>query len=269
MDAVAILWDFFQRGGLWMWPVLAVFLTGLGFAIERALGLRRMHHIPHDFEKDLLHMVDVRGVDAGLALCVEKHSSLSLVLQSALMRQGGKRSEQEAAVIQKSAMILYSLLRNTRMVGLMSLLAVLLGLLGTCMNAIWRLDGIAGDVSWVEDPPRAMADALMPFAFGLFAAVPLLYFYFRLRAWAGDLVHEIQEKTVGAVLDLDRKARQSIRLIEDIQEQIQTKTMPGVIAAPDLSAEFEEHGREGSGVKTGITTPAHLPAAEDIKRKVT
>src|SRR4051812_8340218 len=80
------VWDIFLHGGFVMWPMLLALIIGLTFAIERMTQLRREKHSPKDFHKDVVHLVDTRGVDAGLALCLEKQSSLSRVLYAALLR---------------------------------------------------------------------------------------------------------------------------------------------------------------------------------------
>lgn len=253
-----------------MWPILAAFLAGMYFTVERVLALRLKKHVPATLEKDIVHAVDMRGTDAGIALCLESKSSLGRVLRQFLLRQGGTRPEMELVVRNECKSVHYELLMNTRKIGLMLCLAPLCGIVGSGIALIAKLDRLGMEGNNPATLASAAAGALLPFVFGLLVSIPLMYSYFRLRAIADDVAHEIDEKAIDVVLVLDRKARQSIRLIEDIEDQIKTKDMPGIKALPpDLAAEFEDHGREGSGVKTGITTPAHLPAAidENVKRK--
>jgi len=254
------VWDIFLRGGIVMWPILLTSIVGLTFVIERMIELRRSKHSPKDFHKDVVHVVDTRGVDAGLALCLEKQSSLSRVLYAALLRYGTTRQEMEAAVSDEGSRVLYDLRRNTRMIGIMSNLAPLLGLLGTCTGLISCFDKVAEvGTGKSEALASGVAEALLTTAFGLVVAIPLSYLYFHLKGKADDIVREIDERGIDAVVTLDRKARQSIRLIDDIEEQIVTKDMPAVKPPPpDLDKEFEP-SREGSGVKSSITTHVGLP----------
>lgn len=257
------LWEIFLRGGNCMWFILLTSVIGVAFTIERLIELRRRKHIPRDFDKDVVHAVDQRGVDAGLALCLERQSSLSRVLYAALLRHGTVRQEMEAAVADEATRVLYDLRRNTRMVGIMSNLAPLLGLLGTCTGLIGCFDQVAvHGTGKSEVLATGVAIALLTTAFGLIVAIPLSYSYFHLKGKADDIVREIDERGKDVVITLDRKARQSIRLIDDIEERIPTKDMPAVKEPPpDLAKELEVSGREGSGVKTSITTPVNLPAA--------
>ena len=92
------LWAVFQKGGWVMWCILGCSVIGLTFFFERAIELRRHKHVPLDFDKDIVHAVDTRGVDAALALCLEKNSSLARVLYAALLRFGTIRQEMETAI---------------------------------------------------------------------------------------------------------------------------------------------------------------------------
>jgi biopolymer transport protein ExbB/TolQ len=261
MDAP--VWEVFLRGGSFMWLILFAFVAGAAYAIERLLGLDRKLHIPKGLEKDVVHVVDARGLDAGMALCREKPSSLSRVLHAALLRHGTGRQEMEAAVTDEGQRVLYDLRRNTRTVGVMAILAPLLGLLGACVGLIEAADQAAAGGTFQREAFGCAAAALLPAAFGLLVAILLCYSYFYLRGKAEDIAREIDERGKDAVITLDRKARQSIRLIEDIEEKISTKDMPAVKGPPpDLAKELEPTGREGSGVKTGITTSVKLPLAD-------
>jgi len=256
------LWDIFLRGGSVMWPILLTSVVGVAFVIERFIELRRTKHCPKDFGKDIVHVVDTRGVDAGLARCLEKPSSFSRVMYAALLRHGTTRQEMEAAVSDEGSRVLYDLRRNTRMIGIMSNLAPLLGLLGTCTGLIDCFDKVAlvGGTGRSSVLASGVAEALLTTAFGLIIAIPLSYLYFHLKGKADDIVREIDEKAIEAVVTLDRKARQSIRLIEDIEEQTKTKDMTALKhLPPELAKEIEIDRTQGSGIKSSITTHAGLP----------
>ncbi len=246
----------FELGGWMMWPILASAIIGLVMIVERLYNLRRARHLPKNFHKDVVKVVDMRGVDAALALCLEKSSSLSRVLYAALLRHGSARQEMEAAILDEGRRVVYDLRRNSRPIGVLSLVTPLLGLFGLCVGLIRALDETgAMEAGRYAALANGGARALVPLAFGLLVSIPLAIFYFYLRGKASDVARDIEEMAIDAVVTLDRKARQSIRLIEDIEEQIETQDMPG-IRAPDLDKEFDESRGEGSGLKTSITTHA-------------
>lgn len=258
----ATLWDIFLRGGYVMWPILLTFVVGIVFVIERFLDLRLSRHSPRDFGKDIVHLVDTRGVDAGLALCLEKQSSISRALYAALLRYGTSRQEMESAVSDECVRVLYDLRANTRIIAVMAVIAPLLGLLGACIGLIECFDRIAvlRPESFEVLLFAGASSALLPLAFALLIAIPLCFLYFHLKAKAEDIAREINEKAIQAVVTLDRKARQSIRLIEDIEEQAKTKDMTALKhLPPELAKEIEIDRTQGSGIKSSITTHAGLP----------
>lgn len=256
------LWRIFQMGGWVMWPILGVSVIGLAFFFERVIELRRRKHAPKEFDKDLIHVVDTRGTDAGLALCIEKQSSLSRVLYAALLRYGASRQEMLEAIEDEGSRLLYDLRRNCKVIGIMSNIAPLLGLLGTVLGLISAFDRVAGEggLGKAEVLAGGVAVALLTTAFGLIVAIPLFALYHFVRGRADDIVREIEEGATDVIITLDRKARRSIRQIEDVEEYLETKDMvpPKVTPQPDLDAEFEDADLEKS-IKTSVTTPAHAP----------
>lgn len=257
-------WDIFLRGGWCMWPILGCSIVGLAFFFERITDLRRQKHLPKNFDKDLVYTVDTRGVDPGLALCLEKPSSMSRVLYAALLRYGTSRQEMEAAVQDEGARLLYDLRKNCRWIGIMSNMAPLWGLLGTVLGLIECFDTVAAGsgMGKAEALATGVAVALLTTAFGLLVAIPLLTLFHIAKGKADDLVRELEERAIDAIVTLDRKARRSIRLIEDVEENLETKDMAAAKAPPNLDAEFEDADLERS-IKTsvGVPPPSQPPAS--------
>jgi biopolymer transport protein ExbB len=254
------LWDLFKKGGICMWPILINSVVGLAFFFERLIELRKKKHIPKNFDKELVMAVDTRGVDAGLALCLERTSSLARVLYAALLRYGTSRQEMEAAIQDEGARMLYDLRRNCRVIGIMSNTAPLWGLLGTVQGLIMAFDQVAaaGALGRTESLATGVAVALLTTAWGLLVAIPLQIAYFFTKGKADDLAREIEERAVDAVVTLDRKARRSIRQIEDVEENLETKTMAAAKQPPsDLDSQFEDRDLE-KAIKTSVTTPPQL-----------
>jgi biopolymer transport protein ExbB len=248
----------FEMGGWSMWPLTLTTIVGVLFVLERAVMLRRSKHVTPDFHKTVIKVVDTRGVDSALALCLESKTSLSRVLYAALLRYGSGRQEMEWAVIEESRRVLYDLYRNSGPIGLMCITTPLLGLLGLCTGLLVCLDDLAALQSGYYSALSAgVSHALIPLIFALASTSILSICYYFMRLRAADIAREVEECAIEAVVTLDRKARQSIRLIDDIEEQIETQDMPG-IKARDLDKEFEDKDHEGSGLKTSITTHAGL-----------
>ncbi len=237
-----------------MWALAALLFIGTIGGVAQFAFLARRKHAPRDFEKDLVHLADTKGIDAGISLCKEKPSSLARVLLAAMVRHGLPLAQLEAAIRNETVLVRYALLRHTRVVGWCAAVAPLVGLLGLVTNMTKHFDfnPSANQEINFHNLVAGFANGLSCVTFALIVLLLLLGFYFFTRALAFDLAHDIEVKAIESVVTLDRKARQSIRLIEDIEEQIKTESM---IKVPDLSAEFDEqpHSHE-SAHKTAVTT---------------
>ncbi len=252
----------FQRGGAILWALAAILAIGTLLGIERLASLSRDKHVPLDFEKDLTHLADTKGMDAGISLCREKPSALSRVLRAALVRHGAPLVNLEAALYQAAALEKFALIRRTRILGWFAAIAPIVGLLGFVLNASKHLgsDAPAEFERGAAALLSGVSDGLPCLSLALIATLVLLGFYFSARARAFDLAHELEIKGIETVLTLDRKSRQSIRLIEDIEDKIKTESM---IKVPDLSAEFDEKGNpHESAIKTAVTTHTGDPIKE-------
>jgi biopolymer transport protein ExbB len=272
MTPHSTLWELIQLGGWSLWPILFCVAIGLLFFIERMFDLQKSKQAPKGFEKDVAHLVDTRGVDSGLAMCLEKQNALSRALYAGLLRHGNTLLERDAAIRDEGARILYDLRRNGRWIRLAALLSPLLGLAGTVTGLIATgaaLSGPATNLSGTalaEAAASGAASALIPFACGLLAAIPLVVLHHVARVKAGDIMRDISERAAETVITLDRKARRSMRLIEDLEENLETQEMAAAKPAPLLEDEFLDNSDKT--IKSSVTTPSHLPAitAQDLAR---
>jgi biopolymer transport protein ExbB len=257
-------WEIFQRGGWCMWPILVCAILGLAFFIERMVDLRWLRHAPGEVDKDVVHVVDTRGVDSGLAVCLERQSSLTRVLYAALLRYGSPRQELEVAVADECSRLIYDMRRNCRWILFFALLAPLFGALGTVLGLIHSFDAVAAGTApdKLEQLASGAGVALLSGAWGLLVAIPLLAAYFITKIRAEDIVRGISERAIDAIITLDRKARRSIRLIDDLEEQLDTQEMAAprtpTPSPPNLEMEFSDSD-DKSPVKSSVATPAQLP----------
>jgi biopolymer transport protein ExbB len=259
------LWSMLGKGGVCTALILLSAVVGLAFFFERLIKLRRAKHIPANFDKELVMAVDTRGVDAGLALCLERTSSLARVLYAALLHYGTSRQDMLTAVKDETARLRYDLRRNSRVIRVMAHSAPLWGLLGALLGLI----AVLGRFAAGEVPEGAAglavsaAAALLPAAWGLLVAVPLYLACSYTKGKADDLARDIEERATDSIVTLDRKARRSIRQIEDIEENLETKTMAAAKSPPaDLDSQFEDRDLE-KAIKTSVNTPPQLVVPQE------
>lgn len=250
--------ELFRRGGGCMWAILGCAVAGLAFFFERWAGLRRKTVAPRDFEKDVVHVADTRGIDAALALCLDRRTMLARVLYAALLRFGSaSRQELLAAMQDEGTRVLYDLRRNGRWIGLSSQLALFFGLLGAALGLFGAFEAAAGEGGRAAYA-QGVSGALVCASFSLASAIPLWFFHHLVRGRSEDLAREVEARGVEAIISLERKARRSIRQIEDVEENLETKDMLPPREVPGIDAAFEDQDLEKS-IKTSVTTPAGTP----------
>ena len=257
MDFIELI----EHGGPMLWLVLTALLCGATFGVERLFALTRAKCAPKDFEKDTVHIADTKGMDAAVSHCRQKPSALGRVLSAALIRHGAPLINLETAARNETRLALQSMLRNTAVCGWMALLLPLLGFGAVGVATLTRLLPISANENlgdgWTVLILGAL-DGIPALTMALLSATLLLLLFAYTRERALRLATEIEVRAIDAIVTLDRKARQSIRLVEDLEDRIKTESM---IKIPDLSAEFDEqHHALESSAKTAVTTHASMPA---------
>jgi biopolymer transport protein ExbB len=136
---------FFQKGGVFMYPILLVFAVGMAIAVERWAQLNRIRSTNHKIW-NVLHPVLVKGeFDKARAIVKKDKSTMAQMLGMGLARQGAVRRRDDIEIAMEESMmeIIPQLEKRTPYVALLSNIATLLGLLGTIMGLIAAFTAVA------------------------------------------------------------------------------------------------------------------------------
>lgn len=172
-----------------LWPLLLCSIVTVGFALERAIALRRGRIIPRDFVSRFLDRLAGGKLDRDRAaeLCRSNESPVARVFGYAVRYWGQPAATIRQALDHDAASELMDLRRNVRVLNATSTLAPLLGLLGTVVGMIESFDalgsGKAAGAAKGEALAHGISLALISTAFGLAIAVVsvALYYYFLQR----------------------------------------------------------------------------------------
>ncbi len=181
------LWSLFQKGGLFMWPILISSVVMVALALERLASLRSRAVRPRRLVKRIEDRIADDDLDGAVAACTENRSSVyARMVQACLQHEAAKRYSMEATLEEVGARMVYDLRRGTRALGVIADIAPLLGLLGTVTGMIKAFNVVAsaGALGKAELLAEGIGEALLTTAFGLCVAVPaiILFHYFRARA---------------------------------------------------------------------------------------
>jgi biopolymer transport protein ExbB len=194
---------FFQKGGLFMYPILLVFLAGMAITVERWIQLSRIRSQNRKMW-DELHPVLVKGdFDKARSLVNEDKSIISQMLGMGLARIGLARRREDFEIAMEESMmeIIPQLEKRTPYVALLSNIATLLGLLGTIMGLIEAFTAVANanPAEKADLLSASISVAMNTTAFGLMSAIPLLLFHAKLTSTTGQIVDSLEMASVKAL----------------------------------------------------------------------
>ncbi len=202
---------FFQKGGLFMYPILIVFAVGMAISFERWIQLSRTRNLNRKMWT-LLHPVLVEGdFDKAREMVGDDKSTIAQMLGMGLARQGAVRRREDIEIAMEESMmeIIPQLEKRTHYVALLSNIATLLGLLGTILGLIEAFTAVANanPAEKADLLSASISVAMNTTAFGLIAAIPLLIFHAKLTSTTGQIVDSLEMASVKALNIISNTAK--------------------------------------------------------------
>ena len=188
------LFDRTVAGGVLMIPIGACSVLLLGFALERALLLRRARIAPKDLTRALEEALNRHDLEAAAALCREKPSPLGRAIAAGIGRLDAGPAEAERALEAAAQKEITALRKNLRAFAVITSVAPLLGLLGTVQGMIQVFDAVAKQNALGQGSLLAggISTALVTTFAGLVVAIPSLllhqFFTSRIQRFADEVV---------------------------------------------------------------------------------
>jgi biopolymer transport protein ExbB len=194
---------FFQKGGLFMYPIMLVFAVGMAITIERWLQLSRTQSVNSKMW-DQVHPVLTEGeFDKAREMVNKDKSNMAKMLEMGLARQGAVRRREDIEIAMEESMmeIIPQLEKRTPYVALLANIATLLGLLGTIMGLIEAFTAVANanPAEKADLLSASISVAMNTTAFGLMSAIPLLLFHAMLTSTTGQIVDSLEMASVKAL----------------------------------------------------------------------
>ncbi|HEX9850411.1 MotA/TolQ/ExbB proton channel family protein, partial [Candidatus Deferrimicrobium sp.] len=177
---------FFQKGGVFMYPILFAFAVGMAIAFERWVELNRIRGANQKIWDVLLPVLAEGEFDKARDMATKDKSSLAQMLGMGLARQGAVRRREDIEIAMEESMmeIIPQLEKRTPYVALLANIATLLGLLGTIMGLIQAFTAVsnANPAEKADLLSASISVAMNTTAFGLMSAIPLLLFHAKLTS---------------------------------------------------------------------------------------
>ena len=202
MDFYSII-AFFQKGGMFMYPILLVFAIGLAISIERWIQLVRVRSGNQKMWKQLYPILRKGEFEKARQMASKDKSIIAQMLGMGLARQGAVRRRDDIEIAMEESMmeIIPQLEKRTPYVSLLSNIATLLGLLGTIMGLIEAFTAVANanPAEKADLLSASISVAMNTTAFGLMSAIPLLLFHAKLTSTTGEIVDNLEMASIKAL----------------------------------------------------------------------
>lgn len=175
------VFNYFQRGGPMMWPLLICSLVGLIFIIERIIAYRRIQGDTAEIFSGIRESLLEGNLRGSLEVCESFDHPVATTLKSGLLRFGKSNNEIDKAMESVALHEISKLEKGLWVLATIANIAPLFGFLGTVTGMIDSFENLA-EVGLGN--PQAVAsgisEALITTATGLTIALPVqaAYNYF-------------------------------------------------------------------------------------------
>jgi len=168
--------SFFQRGGLFMYPLLVCSVVAMATIFMRGFALRRRNVLPLVIESEIERLAPGGAVDRLGRILETDGSSLAKIARVALQHLRAPRNENVEAVETRARHEMVTLERGLIVLEVITGIAPLLGLIGAVSGLVHVFSslGLSGGVSDTKVIALGIAEALNATVFGLSIAVPTL-----------------------------------------------------------------------------------------------
>jgi biopolymer transport protein ExbB/TolQ len=192
--------EFFQEGGIFMYPILIVFALGLAIAIERYIYLTAARASNRGMWDQLTPLVAQRNYQKAMEISAKSKAAVGKILAYGLSRlQASKRRDDIEIAMEEGLMeVIPRLEKRTHYLATLANIATLLGLLGTIIGLIQAFTAVANanPADKADLLSASISVAMNTTAFGLIAAIPLMLMYSVLQAKTTELVDSMEMATV-------------------------------------------------------------------------
>jgi len=199
MGAIA---EAFDKGGPWMYSILAVSVLAIGLIIERFIFLFFKYNInAQAFMAQIQKLVMANNIDRAIKLCnAAPSAALPKVVKAGLTRANKGEIEIQNAVEEATLEVVPQIMKRTPALQALGNIATLLGLLGTIIGLINAFKALESDQVAVEDRQKVLSQgislAMNTTAFGLIVAIPCMLAHLFLSGMTKKIVDEIDQHSV-------------------------------------------------------------------------
>lgn len=199
------LYDWFKRGGFFMWPILISAALAMGLIIERFIFYRKAKLKPGEFIGQFDNKLANGTIEDVVNFCSESNLVISRILLKGLKLRKLGLDHVEKGISAAGAIEIASLEKGLSVLSAIGNIAPLIGFLGTVSGMITAFQSIAAaDQVSARLVAGGIYEALITTEAGLIVAIPVLAFYnffiHRIETFVADIERisaDIAERLLG------------------------------------------------------------------------
>ena len=200
MNAMDMIVNFFKQGGVFLYPIAAVFVLGLAVAIERFIYLTRVSSGNRRLWDELSPLIAAGNIRGAMQVAEKTDSALSTIMRYGMSRisTARRREDIEKAMEESLIEVIPRLEKRTHYLATLANIGMLMGLLGTVIGLINAFAAVAA-VNPSEKAALLSASisvAMNNTALGLGLAITLLLCHMYLETKTTELVDSLEVATV-------------------------------------------------------------------------
>jgi len=192
--------ELFNKGGIFMYPILLCSVTALAIFFERVWNLRRERVVPRSFMNEIEILLTRKNIPDAIMRCRINKSSMARILLVGINNFGKKREIIKEYVEEIGRQESAALEKFVEALGTISGVSTLLGLLGTISGMINIFSVISSQA--VVNPASlagGISEALITTYAGLTVAIPSLVMYKYLESRVNGLILEMEDYSIRLV----------------------------------------------------------------------
>jgi biopolymer transport protein ExbB/TolQ len=214
MNIYANIVQFFQQGGIFMYPIVVVLALGLAIALERYIYLSVFSIRNQRTWRQLLPLLQEGKLREARDYTEQSKAAISRILNFGLSRLGIARrtSDLEMAMEEGLMEVVPRLEKRTHYLATLANIATLLGLLGTIIGLIEAFTAVAhaNPAEKADMLSASISVAMNTTAFGLMVGIPLLMIHAVLQTKSTQLIDSLEMASVKVMNIIgDRANRQA------------------------------------------------------------
>jgi len=207
------MWEFMQKGGPIMWPILLCSVIAFAIVIERLLRLRQEQIDTKSFMEQISKTLKRNKVMEALDLCDRTGGPIAAILKAGILKHDRPRVEIREAIEDASVHEVPRLERNLPVLATVAHIAPLLGLLGTVTGLVAAFQVIESKATALNpvnpgDLAGGIWEALLTTVFGLCVAIPTYVAY-----------NYLVSRVDGFVLDMERSATDLLNILAEKRDE--------------------------------------------------